>query len=105
MQESIQVDPYQIIRHNKTTKVVTLGGKALTEQEIKQFKSDINVIRQLPLWKVLQESTKQYAIDWALTGTPLNDEKQEQLRHLTGKMWLECLTTQQNIIKILDELA
>lgn len=104
MEDVTKVNPFEVIKHNKATGTVILGGQKLTEAEIKGFKSDIAILNNLKLWKVLQESTKQYAIDWALTGTPLEDEKQEQLRHLTGKMWLQCLGTQQEIIKIIEKL-
>ena len=46
------IDPYEVVKivHGK----VTLGGELLTDQELANLKSEVQILRSLKLWRIFQ---------------------------------------------------
>lgn len=90
------LSPYDVwkIKNGK----VYLGDEPLTETSKKNLKAEVIVLKQLHIWKVFQETLKQYAIDKAF-----NDSKNWE-EVLAGKMMGHNLGVMLNIVNLIEKL-
>lgn len=101
MQESWFVDPEYIFGLSKGG-LITLNGNQITTQELKNLKSEIRALKEFEIYKILQTTLRQKAIEKAvLTSTDLYSLKgNEQV--LAGKMMVYSLDIIKTIINDID---
>ena len=90
-----QVDLHRVFEVTKDGKMF-LGSRQLDAKEIEEYQSQANVLSQLPLWGLMQETLKQKAIE----GGILRSEKWEDT--LSSKAMLHNLGIQRSIVTVLQ---
>lgn len=82
-----------------------LGGVAITEQEKRNLQQEARTVEQFRIWAIFQGTARQKAIERVMMGTPIEDDKQELLRLLSGKMMLYVLDIQKSILENIMKLS
>lgn len=90
------VDPHQVVQSQNGRALI--GGRSFTEQEVKNLKTEIEVLSQLQLWQIFQETIKQKAIEKAV----LSSTDWEQV--LAGKMMIHNLGIQKSIVDLIEKI-
>ena len=99
--ESWMTDPNFVFSVSKTG-LVLLNGEQLSTPELKNLKSEVRALKEFQIYKVLQHTLRQKAIEKAiLTSTDLYSPKgNEQV--LAGKMMIYSLDIVKTIIESVD---
>lgn len=100
--EKWSIDPDYIFSVSKTG-LVMLNGQQVTSSELKNLKSEVRAIKEFQIWKVLQNTLKQKAIEKGmLQATDLYSlAGNEQV--LSGKMMIFNLDIFKSIIERIDK--
>lgn len=100
--ESWHVEPDLVISVNKTG-LILLNGEQLTIPELKNLKSEVHALKEFQIYKILQNTVRQKAIEKAiLASTDLYTPKgNEQV--LAGKMMVYNLDIIKTIIDQVDK--
>ncbi len=95
------VDPNYVFSVTKTG-IILLNGVQITNQELKNLKSEIHALKEFEIYKVLQNTLRQKAIEKSvLFSTDLYTQKgNEQV--LAGKMMIFSLDIIRTIINDID---
>lgn len=98
---SWMVDPNYVFSIGKTG-MILLNGDQITSQELKNLKSEVRALKEFEIYKILQATLRQKAIERAiLTSTDLYSLKgNEQV--LAGKMMVFSLDVIKTIINDID---
>lgn len=75
-----------------------MGGELITNEEIANLKQEVILLRQTRIWKIFQETLRQYAIEKAF-----NDSKSWE-EVLAGKMMMHNLGVMQTIVDLIEKL-
>ena len=89
------VIPQDIISQDQRTKVISLGGKPMTENELRSLQNECKALSDMRIWSILSETVKQQAFDtgWTTSTT---------MEHLnTAKTMYHTIDLQQSIINII----
>lgn len=89
------VDLHKIVTLDKTNGIVFIGGKRITEGQMKNLKSEAEFLLNSELWTLIYETPKELAQRaMFVNGESLDDMKK-------GKSILYTLSTQLNILNVL----
>lgn len=96
------VEPYYVFSVSKSGSIL-LNGEQITLQELKNFKSEVRALKDMQVWRIVQNTIRQKAIEKAvLTSTDLYSLKgNEQI--LAGKMMIWNLDVIKTIIDDIDK--
>lgn len=96
------VDPESVFSISKTG-LIMLNGAQITDRELKNLKSEVRALRDFELFKVLQNTLRQKAVEKALlSSTDLYSLKgNEQV--LAGKMMIWSLDIIKTIVNDIDK--
>ena len=87
-----------IVRENNGQVQVSLGQEKLSSTELRNLKSEADSLQRMRIWRIMQETVKQKAIEKAI----LQSTDFEQV--LSGKLMLHNLGIQQSIIDLIQKL-
>ena len=90
------IDDYHVLAVDKAGNEY-LGGKAITNEERKQLRTEAKLLKTLRIWKVLQETIRQKSLEKGMI------EATEWEHVLFAKAMLHDLGIMQSIVKQLEK--
>lgn len=100
-QKSWHVDPDYVFAISKNGNIL-LNGQQITTPELKNLKSEVRALKEFQIWKVIQSTLRQKAIEKAILNSTDLYSLQGNEQVLAGKMMVYSLDIIKTIIANVD---
>lgn len=96
------VNPDDVLTVNER-QIVFLNGEQISDIEIKELKAEAKAIKNMKLWRIMQETLRQKAVEKSVITSDASVLRDVNPELISGKMMIHSLGIMKSIVDVLDK--